>query len=193
MVIINNFSIIENGSELIIDVETIDPNQISSILLWEMNSYKDYTLALDISYKLSNVSHEVIMVTAEELGIDSFTDLWFMEVTDNSVPDDCDCDDCSTPSQAITYNLLSYYMCSLNEFLKVKTQDCTNCSINLNKGLIVSINLLIDATVMSVELGFYSDAIDNINKLKKLCSIDNSCVNCETVACTTCGGFKQMT
>lgn len=190
-VIINNFSIIESGSKLVIDVETDLGYSITSILIWDMNSFKDYTLSIDISYKIQNVNNqEVIILTAEELEIDSFKDIWFMEVDSDSPTESCET--CMEPALAITYNLLEYYACSLNEFLKVKTQDCTNCNINLNKGLITSINLLIDATIQNIELGFYSDAIDNVNKLKKLCSLNGFCKDCMTVSCSTCGGFKQQ-
>ena len=191
MITINNFSIIEDGTKLTIDVETDPGFFITSILLWDMDSFKDYTLAKDVSYYLENVNNqEIIIINASDLDIESFSDLWFVEIESDSPEESCDT--CMDPALAITYNLLSYMQCSLNEFLKVKTQDCTNCNINLNKGLITSINLLLDATVQNIELGFYGDAIDDVNKLKKLCSINNSCINCQTVSCSTCGGFKQV-
>lgn len=192
MININNLSIIEDGTQLAIDVETGVGFFITSILLWDMNSFKDYSLAMDVSYKIQAIDNsEVIIVTAEELGIDTFKDIWFMEVESNEPPSE-ECSTCADPALALTYNLLDYYMCSLNEFMKVQTKDCTNCSINLNKGLIVTINLLLDAVIHNLELGFYSDATDQINRLKKICAIDNSCIDCTKPTCSTCGSFKQI-
>ncbi len=51
-IVINNFSIIENGSKLAIDIETTVGYNITSILLWDMNSFKDYSLATNLSYKI---------------------------------------------------------------------------------------------------------------------------------------------
>lgn len=191
MITINNFSIIENGSKLAVDVETGVGFQITSIRFWDMNSFKDYTLSIDGSFKIENTNNqEVLIYTAEELEVDSFKDLWFMEVETNQPEDECST--CFEPALAITYNLFDYYACSINEFLKTQTQSCTNCKPNINKGLITSINLLLDAVVFNVELGFYSDAITQVNMLKKLCSMSDSCVSCGTVECTTCGSFKQF-
>jgi len=191
MITINNFSIIENGSQLAVDVETGIGFEITSIRFWDMDSFKDYTLSIDGSFKIEATNNqEILIYTAAELGVSSFKDLWFMEVETNQPEDECST--CFVPALAITYNLYDYYACSLNEFLRVKTQDCTNCKINLNKGLITSINLALDAVILNIELGFYSDAIDQVNMLKKLCSINNSCVSCGTVECTTCGSFKQF-
>lgn len=192
MITINNFSIIDNGESIAIDVQTDVGFLITSIRLWDMESFKDYPLSIDVSYKIENINNrEVFTVTALEAEIAAFKDIWFMEVESNS-PDD-NCSTCATPALAITYNLYDYYICSLNEFLKVKTQDCTNCKINLNKNLITTVNLLLDAIILNIDLGFYSDAIDNVNALKKLCALNNSCISCGTVTCVTCGSFKQFT
>jgi len=192
MIIINNFSIIENGSKLAIDVETDAGYSITSIRFWDMDSFKDYPLAIDGSYKIDTgtPNHQVLIYTAEELEVGAFNDIWFMEVESDAPVEDCAT--CVIPALAITYNLYKYYACSLREFLRVKNDNCTNCNTNINKGLITSINLLIDAVVFNIELGFYSDAIDNVHMLQKLCSINDTCVNCGTVECTTCGSFKQF-
>jgi hypothetical protein len=192
MITISNFSIINNGTELAVDVETGIGFEITSIRFWDMNSFKDYTLSIDGSFKLENTNNqEVLIYTAAELEVASFKDLWFMEVETNQPEDECST--CFEPALAITYNLYDYYKCSLNEFLKANTKDCTSCKPNINKGLITSINLGLEAIILNIELGFYSDAIDQVNMLKKLCSLTDSCVNCGTVECTTCGTFKQFT
>jgi hypothetical protein len=190
-IIVNNFSIIEDGSQIALDVETLVGYQIVSIKFWNMNTFKDYSLAIDGSYKIVGTNNkEVLIYTNTELSTDFFKDLWFVEITDN-VPEE-NCSTCGSPALAITYNLYDYYICLLNEFMKANTANCTNYQPNLNSNLVIQVGLLIDATLKSIELGFYSDAMNNINMLKKLCSLNNNCVSCESSKCTTCGGFKQI-
>lgn len=187
--IVNNFSIIENGSQIALDVETLPGYNITSIRFWSMNTFKDYSLAIDGSYKISGVSNkEVLIYTAAELSAEILTDIWFVEVTDN-VPES-ECSTCGEPVLAITYNLLEYYACSLNEFLKVRTDS--GCKSGLNTNLVTYINLLIDSVIKDIELGFYSDAIDNVGILKKMCNLGNGCTSCKNIKCSSCGGFKQV-
>lgn len=191
-IIVNNFSIIENGSQIALDVETLVGYQIVSIRFWNMNTFKDYSLSIDGSYKIVGTNNkEVLIYTNTELSTEYFNDIWFVEVTDN-VPES-ECSTCGTPALAITYNLYTYYVCLLNEFMKANTENCTNCKPNINTGLVTQVALLIDTTLKNIELGFYSDAINNVNMLKKLCSLNNNCASCECSKCTTCGGFKQIT
>jgi len=191
MIAINNFSIIDNGSKLSIDVETDVGFIITKIRIWDMDSFKDYALAHDLTSKLEQINNkEVLIITADELEITAFTDIWFMEVESNAPVGTCST--CQNPALAITYNLYPYYACSLNEFLRVKNEDCSGCKTTINKGLITSINLLIESVIFNIELGFYSDAIEDVHRLQKLCSLSDSCVNCGTVECTTCGTFKQF-
>jgi len=73
---INNFEILNNGSQLAIDVETISGSIITSIKLWNINTFKDDALSIDLNYKLEQTSNiETFIVTAEELNLTSFTDI----------------------------------------------------------------------------------------------------------------------
>lgn len=189
MITINNFSIIENGSKLAIDVETTVGYSITSILLWDMNSFKDYSLATNLGYKIENVNNkEVFIVTATELGILKFEDIYFLEIESNTPSPTCS--NCLLPALGITYNLLPYYACMLDYLLKSEITDCSTCNNLTTKNLIVTISLLIDSVKKSIELGFYLQAIANVNKLKKLCEL-SQCKSCNQVQCNSCGQFNQ--
>jgi hypothetical protein len=188
---INNFSIINNGSQLAIDVETDLGFSITSILLWNMDSFKDYSLATNLGYKLENVNNrEVFIVTATELGILKFEDIYFIEIESDAPTEECST--CLMPALGITYNLLPYYACMLDYLLKSEITDCSTCNDLTTKNLVVTINLLIDSVQKSIELGFYLQAIANVNKLKKLCQL-KQCTNCKEVTCNSCGQFNQAT
>lgn len=188
-IIINNFSIIENGSKLAINIETMVGYNITSILLWNMNSFKDYSLATNLGYKIENVNNkEVFILTATELGILKFEDIYFLEIESDAPTETCS--NCLLPALGITYNLLPYYSCMLDYLLKSEITDCATCNNLTTKNLIVTISLLIDSIKKSIELGFYLQAIANINKLKKLCQL-SQCKSCNQVQCNSCGQFNQ--
>jgi hypothetical protein len=188
---INNFEIINDGSQLTIDVETIIGSIITSIKLWNVNTFKDSSLSIDLNYKLEQIDNtEVFVVTAEELNLVSFTDIWFIEIKSNYAGNE-GCVNCQDPALGITYNLQSYYKCMLNYLLDAeKSIDCNSVNVYTNN-LTITVSLLIDSIEKSLEIGYYSQAIEMLNNLKKLCSI-SKCKNCQTVTCSSCSKFIQQ-
>jgi len=193
MVTINDFSIINNGQQLAIDVETNVGSLITSILLWDMTSFKDYSLAFNISDQLEQVNEkEVLIINAVDLGILKFEDLWFMEVVSNYEDPECNCSTCDTPALGITYNLLPYYQCMLDYLVQAGINDCATCNNTVQNNMAITVNLLIDAVERALELGFYLQAIEMVKQVKKLCNI-KKCNNCKSVECSNCSKFKQLT
>jgi hypothetical protein len=190
MITINNFEIINSGQQLAIDVETDLDYNITSVLLWNIDTFKDYSLATNLNFKLEQIDNkEIFIVDVNELNILEFKDIYFIEIESN-VPVK-DCSTCLIPALGITYNILPYYQCMLNYLLKTEITDCVTCNDLPSKNLLITINLLIDSIEKSLDLGYYLQAIDNIKKLKKLCSLQE-CTNCKTVICNTCSQFKQV-
>ena len=190
MITVNNLEIQENGSQLAINIQTETGSLITSILLWNMNTFKDYTQAINLDYKLEQLTNiESFIVTAEELNISSFDDIWFIEVQSDYIPKD-NCGEFLDPALAITYNLSPYYKCLLNRFFEHQKNPCTNCTDPFIDKLVLSIGLTLDIVEKSIEEGYYLQAIELIKKLKKFCNI-KKCNNCETVECSSCSKFKQ--
>ena len=190
-VIINNFEILNDGQQLAIDVETITGSIITSIKLWNIDTFKDESLSIDLNYKLEQINNkEVFIVDAEELQLYSFTDIWFMEIQSNYVGEE-GCTTCQDPALGITYNLQPYYKCMLNYLLDMeKSIECNSTSVHTNN-LTITVNLLIDSIEKSLAIGYYLQAIEMLNNLKKLCNI-SKCKNCETVTCSSCSKFIQQ-
>ena len=190
MILINNFEIINNGSELAIDVETDLGYNISSILLWTMPNFKDYSLAINLNDYLLGVNNkEVLIINANDVGASKFEDVCFIEVESTFV-DVEGCQDCQSPALGITYNLSTYYTCLLNYLTDLQVTQCINCNKEESNQMVITINMLIDTVMKSLEVGYYSQAIDMINKLKKLCSL-KTCDNCPTIECSSCNNFIQ--
>lgn len=190
MIVINNFEIQDNGQNLAVNVQTEVGSIITSALLWNINTFKDYSNVINLDYKLEQLTNqEVFIVTAEELQISSFDDMWFIEFQSNYIPED-NCGEFLDPALGITYNLSPYYKCLLNRFFEHQKNPCVNCNEPFIDELVLSIGLTLDIIEKSIEEGYYLQAIELIKKLKKFCSI-TKCNNCETVECSSCSKFKQ--
>lgn len=190
MIIINNLEIQDNGQTLAVNVQTEIGSTITSAMLWNMTTFKDYSRAINLDYKLEQLTNqEVFEVTAEELEISSFDDIWFVEFQSDYIPED-NCGEFLDPALGITYNLSPYYKCLLNRFFEHQKNPCVNCNEPFIDELVLSIGLTLDIVERSIEEGYYLQAIELIKKLKKFCSI-TKCNNCETVECSSCSKFKQ--
>lgn len=190
MIVINNLEIQDNGQTLAVDVQTETGSTITSAMLWNMTTFKDYSRAINLDYKLEQLTNqEVFEVTAEELQISSFDDIWFIEFQSDYIPED-NCGEFLDPALGITYNLSPYYKCLLNRFFEHQKNPCVNCNEPFIDELVLSIGLTLDIVERSIEEGYYLQAIELIKKLKKFCSI-TKCNNCETIECSSCSKFKQ--
>lgn len=187
---INNFEILNNGQQLAISAETVEGSIITSILLWNDVTFKDYSKSINLTYKLEQINNkEIFIIDAEELNISSFIDIWFVEIETNYISTG-GCTTCQDPALGITYNLQPYYKCMLNYLLEFD-KSVKSTSINTyNSNLVVTTNLLIDGVQKSLDVGYYTQSIEMLNNLKKICNI-SKCKNCKTVACSSCSKFIQ--
>lgn len=190
MTIVNNFEIQNNGERLEINVSVPSGSIVTSMVLWNMSTFKDYTKTINLNYKLTQLTNqELFTVSAQELQISSFDDIWFLEIQSDYIPVN-NCDNFITPALAITYNLSPYYRCLLNRFFEHQKNPCVDCKDPFIDNLALSIGLTIDIVEKSIEEGYYLQAIELVKKLKKFCSIVK-CNNCEKVICSSCSKFKQ--
>lgn len=178
---INDFKIINDGTQLIINIEVPIGSIITSLLLWDINTFKNIDLAKSLNYKLQQINNiETITVNASELQLTSFVDIYFLEFKINNVNNEC-----INGYLGITYNLQSYYKCMLN-FLLESQKNSNNDNINIyENNLTITTNLLINSIEKSLEIGYYLEAIDMLKKLKQICNISN-CKNCEKIVCNSC-------
>lgn len=193
MIQINTASITENGTKLNINIETGVGFTIINALLWTADTFKDYTKAKSLTFKLEQLDNtEDFVVTPEELGMTSFKEILFLEFeSDDPVNDCCECPD---KALAVVTNMDQYYRC-MTEYI-LKSDLCTGnlfsrevCDDNpVNKA--ITINLLIDAMVQCLELGQFIEAIDILKRLRKIC---DKCTNCKSSTkastCTSCNTF----
>jgi hypothetical protein len=191
MILINNLEIINGGSQLAIDVETNTGHTIESIVFWTMNDFKDYAKAKDLSSNLLQVNNkEVLLINASSLGIYKFEDICFIEVTSSYIDTDV-CSTCASKVTGVTYNLSPYYTCLLGYLSDIASNICIDCETTKSKDTVITINMLIDSIVKCIDIGYYSQAVDLIKKLKKICSL-KTCSNCPSIECPSCSNFTQI-
>lgn len=189
--VINNFEILNNGTQLAISVETVTNNTITSIKLWNVDTFKNDDLSISLNYKLEQINNkEVFILNSNEININSFTDIWFIEV-ESDYEDSEECESCQNPALGITYNLQPYYRCMLNYMLESNQNLINNLTTTFVSSLTITVNLLIDAIEKSLDLGLYTQAIDLLDNLKKICEI-SKCKNCEKIKCNSCSKFIQQ-
>lgn len=184
MVIVNNFEVMPNR-EIAISVATNIGQTIERIYIWSMYDYKDYNKAVDISSKLLQINNtETIILGKNEFPIDINTELLFMEVM--SSEEGCN------GANAVTYNLSNFRKCLLDYIFKEYDVDsnCVSCGDSPKSQMSVTVSLMMDSIEKSLELGMYGQAIDLIEKLRKLCNTENC--GCSEFAISSCNTFKQF-
>ena len=185
MISINILQIPSDRKTINISVETSVGNTIDSAKLWTDSTFKDYTKAIDISNKLEGINNKEVF--SIEIGdtneTDSFDGIYFIEFTATnivSVGNTCtDCD--SLIVLGVVANLGYFQECLLENILKVNynTEDVLN-SNEINK--LINTNVLIDGLSIAIKFGYYSEAIDLLNGLRKICKDTSQCVSCNNLA-----------
>ena len=79
----------------------------------------------------------------------------------------------------------------LNYLLDDRKSTNSNSTSIYDNNLTITVNLLIDSIEKSLAIGYYLQAIEMLNNLKKLCNI-SKCTNCETITCSSCSTFIQQ-
>lgn len=196
MISVNNISISNDALSLNVNISTGTEYNITSAKIWTEDTYKDYTLVKDISFKLEQINNkEIFILQANEIGLSSFTGIYFIEFTSDE-PNSDECTTCSDPLLVVVTNLNQYYRCMSELVLKASIcndnlfskEVCDDSSVN--KAL--TINLFIDTVNQCLELGQFSEAINAMKSIKKLC---NKCSNCKTIikntkSCTSCNQYN---
>ena len=145
-----------------INVTITDAATISALRFWTNVTYKDYSLAIDLSSKLTASATETITITLSDVNLSYFDGVYFLEAED---PDET--------STAIVGDLTRYKECILNKLLEY--QICDDClqeeSVSLSNA-----HALLTGLEDAIELGFINEILLIIDALNKYCS--NDCITC---------------
>lgn len=175
MITINYITIRPDRTTMDISVTAEVGLLIDSVNLWTDATFKDYSLAIDFTSKLTKASNnETFTITATELGLTEFSGLYFLEFIDTN----------ATPNFVLgmAADLTVYRKCMLDQ-----TLDLLNSSVDLYTGggcespeveNIIYLNMILEATKVAIKSSFYGEALDFLEALKKLCA--SNCTTCPT-------------
>jgi len=157
---ITNFSISNDRTQF--DLTITDAASATSLKLWTVSTYKDYSLAIDLTSKLTGSATEVITISLADISQYYFDGVYFIEVEDvNEIVD------------SITSDLTRYKECILNKILNVINAD--GCLAE-NSAPFVNVQTLLYGLNTAIENSFIDEIIKIVNSLEKYCS--NECISC---------------
>ena len=141
MITINKLEILNNGTTLAVDVETTPGYIITSLLFWNMDDFKDYNLAIDLTGKLEQINNkEILLINVTDLEVGTISDMCFIEVESNA-PSTCDISSNKNFELTVTVNLLidsvskavdaGFYYQAIDMIKDLQSicnlKDCKNC------------------------------------------------------------------
>lgn len=179
-IVITNFSISADGQLIYVNVGTTSGYTITGAKFWTDATYDDLNLAVDISSLLSGTGNvEVFSISTTDVGVTDFYDgIFFAEFTTNA-PNDDGCSNC-THRIGVAAKLISAKLCLLE---KVKSYQVCNggcgCGSDCGCGICDILNLdnVIDSMSIAIEYGLYTEAIDLLNVVRKLCTECTECLD----------------
>jgi hypothetical protein len=173
MIQINNLSISNDKTKIYVDVETNEGETITAATLWNHNTFKNYSLGVDISFKLEQINNlEVFTLNASEINTQYFNGIYFIEFTTSY--EDEECSQCQNTIIGIAANFNDINEYILNLILELNI--CINCNKNLDE--IINLNLSLEGICTALKLGYYEEAIYLYRKLLKLLGSNLTCTNC---------------
>ncbi len=184
MVYINEISISNDSKKLQVNVETNVGASITSIKLWDHNTFKEYDQAIDLSFKLENINNkEVFIVESSEINIPSFTGIYFLEIESDYEEEEA-CISCTNTVLGVATNFNSINTLILDMILQLNVcDDFDNCN-KVNKKKIINNTLMIEAVSRALLFGYYDEAIFIYNKILKL-NKNITCNTCKNLATPT--------
>ncbi len=188
MIAVNILKISADRQTIDVSVSAATGDTITKVELWNEDNFKDYTQSIDLSSKLSgSTNNEVFQISTSDANVSSFDGIYFLEITStNNNPGSCTT--CQDPLLAVVADLSAYREVLLKKILKLNT-----CSTDIFQGdicsdsaanNIININLLLEAILASLQLGYYSDSLSLLKSLKKLVNISD---------CDNCGDYEYST
>lgn len=174
MIYINNLSINNDKTQLSVDVQTNVGANITKVLLWNENTFKDYTQAIDISFKLEQVNNrEVFILTNTDISIGEFSGIFFLEFTSDYEEEGCST--CSNPVIGVAANFNNIKAYLLHLILEMNV--CKTCPNNYDD--IINIHLASKGINTALSIGYYEEAIFLYKKLKRLIGSKLDCTDCK--------------
>jgi hypothetical protein len=165
---VTKFIVSNDLSTLDLEVSVEAGQTVTSLLLWNEDTYRDPLTSIDLSSKVVGTGNtEVISISAEEAEVGRFDGMYFLLIKDSD----------ENAVVVATFNLTQYYIIQAKLIANIDL-SCLNCNANFQNALLF--DMYLEATKQALLLGRFQDAIDNLSKL--IITIDTSdCDECNNI------------
>jgi hypothetical protein len=163
---ITQFSI--NSARTEIDLTITDAATITTLYLFKADTYKDFSLAVDLSALLTGAATENITITLAAISEPYFDGVYIITAED---PDEI--------SNGITTDLTRYKECITNKLVELSL--CDSCFKKESPGLI-NAQMQLEGIADSASIGFIEEACNIALALNKYCSSE----------CASCGKYPNV-
>lgn len=165
---IKTFMVSNDLASIDLDLEVNAGQTATKLLVWNQDTYKDPSQQIDLTDKFAQSSNvETIEITAEDLSEGSLTGLYIIQV------------ETSDGEAAIvgTSSFTQYYKIQAKLVAQIDL-SCLSCNADFQNALLF--DLYLEATVNSLLIGRFQDAIEHLAKLKVLQSTSD-CQDCNNI------------
>jgi|TARA_R110002050_G_scaffold87115_3_gene184752 hypothetical protein len=165
---VTKFMVTNDLSIIDLDVEINAGQTVTELLLWDQDSYRDPSLAVDLTSLISGTGNtESIEITKDNAGESKFNGMYFLQIT-------------TSDDEAVvvaTFNLTQYYTVQAKLIANIDL-SCLNCNANFQNALLF--DMYLEATKQALLIGRYQDAINNLSNL--IITIGTSdCDSCDEI------------
>ena len=157
---ISEFSISSDKSKL--DLTITDAADARVLRLWTDKTYKDFTVAIDLTAKLTGAATENIVITLADIGIPYFDGLYFIEVEDSD-----------EIAFEYTSELTRFDECITNRLGYISS--CNECLDGIDEDLL-NAHMYLEGLEKALENRYIDDILLFFSVLDKYC--DNECNTC---------------
>lgn len=151
-----------------LDLVISDAASVSALRLWKTTTFKDYTLAKDLTASLTGSATENLSFTPSDLDEAYFDGVYFVEATQ-----------VGTASLAITADYTRWKECIITEL--IETTVCENCLEEESISLL-NAHILLRGLEDAINIGFIDEIFNIVDALNTYCSD----------ACKTCGDYGNI-
>jgi hypothetical protein len=163
---IQTYSISTDLSEITLEFELDSGDTTSSLLMWTEDTYKNSEESINLLSVLDGTSNtENVTISADDAGVSTFDGIYIIEIQ-------------STNGNAVmagASDFTQYYKVAAQLLSKLDL-SCLSCNDDFQNSLLL--DLYLQATINSLLLGRYQDAIEHLSKIKIVKEGYTECEDC---------------
>tara|TARA_R110000803_G_scaffold178803_1_gene241220 strand:- start:319 stop:900 length:582 start_codon:yes stop_codon:yes gene_type:complete len=163
---IQTYLVSNDLSEITLELELDADETVTSLLLWNQDSYKDPDQQVDLIDLADGTGNtESITISADDAGESSFTGLYMLEVQTSD----------GNAAVVGTASFTQYYKIQAS-FLATIDLSCLECNTDFQNALLL--DLYLEGTKNAMLIGRFQDAIEHLEKLVLITEDSDDCEDC---------------